>query len=217
MLKVLILENDWLILSFLKSYLENKGFEVNCVQSISRAENLLKSKCFDLLLCERIMADGDVFDLLERIRDKNIFMKVMLFSRKKSLRDRIKALSLANDFLAKPFNFTELSLKIDNLLKLEKIDQNLIVEDSFLLKDSAVLNYNNHFRPQELKILECLNRYKNMIVTYEMISSYVWGCKEPLPTKKTISVYIRRIRIKINIKKIKIITIKGRGYRLIYL
>jgi DNA-binding response OmpR family regulator len=218
MKRILILENDWLNLSSLNNYLKKKGHLVNCSQSIKRAESLLKKSKFDLFLCERFLPDGDVLDLLEKIKEKKLFMRILVFSHKKSLFDRIDILKLANDFLAKPFNLIELSLKVDNLLKLEKIEDNNFIENSlFLLKDSDNLENKNHLRPQELKILECLLKHKNMVLPYETISSYVWGYREPQPLKKTISVYIRRIRTKLFLKNLKIITVKNRGYKLINL
>jgi DNA-binding response OmpR family regulator len=60
MQKVLILENDWLVLSLLTDFFKKQHCLVNCVQSIKRAEELLKQCTFDLLLCERILPDGDV-------------------------------------------------------------------------------------------------------------------------------------------------------------
>ncbi len=92
---------------------------------------------------------------------------------------------------------------------------NDILSNSILFKDSSSLNTQvERFRPQEFKILECFYKHKNIIVSYETISAYVWGYKEPLPIKKTINVYVRRIRSKLN-KNFVIQTIKNRGYKFI--
>lgn len=216
MKKILILENDWLILSSLNDFLKNKGCLVSCSQSIKRAEELLEKDCFDLFLSERILEDGDILNLLEKLKDKKLFMRSLIFSQRKSLKDRISVLKLADDFVAKPLDLTELCLKIENLLKLEKIDDSGFIENKLLLlKDSDALTNCEHFRPQELRILECLLKHKNMVVSYEIISSYVWGYKEPLPMRKTVNVYIRRIRMKLFLQNLKIITFKNRGYKLI--
>ncbi len=216
MKRILILESDWLVLSTLNDYLKKKGCLVNCAQTIERAKVLLLKHKFDLFICERILEEGDVLDFLDSIKEKKLFMRVLVVSQKKSLLDRIDTLKLANDFLAKPFNSTELYLKIDNLLNLERIGGDEFIENSlFLLKDSAGLENKNHFRPQELKILECLLKHKNMVISYETISSYVWGYRDSFPLKKTISVYIRRIRTKLFLQNLKIMTVKNRGYKLI--
>ena len=216
MKKVLILESDKPILYLLSDFLKKQNHLISCAQSIQRAEELLKKDNFDLFLCERILPDGDAISLLDKIKEKNLFMRVLVCSHKKSLIDRIEVLKLADDFVAKPFNLIELTLKIKNILSLEKISkQNLLENSPFLLRDSCSKNNEiNHFRPQEIRILECFFKHKNMVISYETISSYVWGYKEPLPIKKTINVYIRRIRSKLSpIFKIK--TIKNRGYQFI--
>ena len=172
MKKILILENDWNLLSSLSDFLKKKGHLSYCSQSIKRAEELFKKNTFDLLLCERVLPDGDALDLLEKIKERNLFTKVLVFSSKKSLVDRIATLKLADDFIAKPFNFTELTLKIKNILRLEKIANQDFFENSFLsFREDAFLNDKvNHFRPQELKILECFSKHKNMVISYETIS-----------------------------------------------
>jgi len=215
MQKILILENDWSILSLLCDFCKKYGHQVFCAQSIERAEELLKQNTFDLFLCERILPDGDTLSLLEKIKEKKLFMRAVVFSHKKSLIDRISTLKLADEFIAKPFNSIEFFLRIKNILALEKkTHQSDFDESIFLLRDSSnAINY-NRFRPQELKILECFFKHKNIIISYETISAYVWGYKEPLPIKKTINVYIRRIRSKL-ITNFKIETIKNRGYRFI--
>lgn len=216
MKRILILENDWLVLSSLNDSLKNKGYLVNCAQSIRRAEELLLRKRFDLFLCERVLEDGDALSLLERINEKNLFMRVLVLSHKKSLPDRIETLQLANDFLAKPFNSAELNLRIENLLNLEKIGRDKFVENSlFLFKDSGASVNPKHLRPQELKILECLLKHKSMVISYETIASYVWGYRDSFARQKTISVYIRRIRMKLLEENLQIITFKNRGYKLI--
>lgn len=214
MQKVLVLENDWRTLSLLCDFFKKRNHLVNCAQSIKRAEKLLKEDNFDLFLCERILPDGDALFLLDKIKEKKLFMKTLVFSHKKSLIDRIETLKLADDFIAKPFNTTELFLKIKNILFLEKKSKRNFFEESlFLLKDDAQNNsQTNRFRPQELKILECFLKHKNMVISYETISAYVWGYKEPLPLKKTINVYIRRIRSKLS-SDFKIETIKNIGYK----
>ena len=216
MKKVLILESDWSVLSLLCDLFKKQKYVINCAQSIKRAEELLKKNNFDLFLCERILPDGDVFSLLNKLKEKNLFIKILVCSHKKTLIDRIETLKLADDFMAKPFNLIELTLKIKNLLALEKRkEQSLLENSAFLLRDANSNNLTtSRFRPQELKILECFFKHKNMIISYETISSYVWGYKEPLPLKKTINVYIRRIRLRLSLN-FKIETIKNVGYRFI--
>ncbi len=217
MQKILILDHDYFVMSSLRTLLEKRGHLVNCVQSLTRAEELLKKDSFDLLVAERKLADGSSLDLLEKIKERHLFLRTLVISRHKSLAERIETLKLADDFLAKPLHFGELLLKINNLLRMRKLgNQDFLENNQFLLRENNFsAQANLQLRPQELKILECLIRHQNMVISYETIASYVWGYREVLPIKKTISVYIRRIRSKLPAEDFQILTYKNRGYKFI--
>ena len=216
MQKILTLAANWQTLSLLKTFFKKEQFALYAAQSIKRAEQILKKENFELFLSERKLVDGDVLPLLAKIKAKKIFMKTLVFSDQKSLQDRIATLKLADDFIAKPFNNYEFSLKIKNLLAFDKkIGERILIDERFLLKDSLLCDSSRgFFRSQELRILECFYKHKNLLVSYETISAYVWGYREPLPIKKTINVYVRRIRAKLN-SRYRIDTVKNRGYRFI--
>lgn len=218
MQKILILANDWQTLTFLRTFFKKSNFCLHAAQSLHRAETLLKTHNFDLLVADRILADGDVLALFAKIKIKKLFSKSLVFSDQKSLQDRLDTLKLADDFIAKPFNSLEFSLKVKNLLALDrKVPEQLLADERFLLKDSGSNPETNlFFRSQELKILECFYKHKNLLVSYETIAAYVWGYREPMPIRKTINVYVRRIRSKLN-KAYRIDTIKNRGYRFVVL
>jgi len=122
---------------------------------------------------------------------------------------RVEALRFSDDFLAKPLNLLELSLRVRNLLALDR--KILVMRDSV----SSWCQEKQTLRPQEIRILQCLWHHRNMIVSYENLLSYVWGMKEPLPSALSVSVYIRRIRMKLGAQAHSIQTISGRGFRLI--
>lgn len=217
MQKILILDGDCFILSSLRDLLRKRGYVVNCAQSVARADELLQSNNFDLFIAERSLPDSSSLELLEKIKERKLFLRTLLISSKKSLLDRIESLQLADDFLAKPLHLAELALKVDNLLRLRKMgDQDLLENNHFLLREDHHSSQDGYkLRPQESKILECLIRHQGMVISYETISNYVWGFKEVLPIKKTINVYIRRIRGKISKSDFQIITYKNRGYKFI--
>ena len=216
--KILILETDQSSLSALSDFLREKGYLISLAQNIARAEILLGKSNFDLLLCDRFLCDGDVLELLDRLHERKLFMRTLVFGSNQSVSNRIAILNLANDFIVKPYNLIELYLKIKNLLSLQKIEDSGYIENTtLLLRDSEIDDSAGYFRPQELKILDCLFKHKNMVVSYETISAYVWGYKEQLPLKKTINVYVRRIRSKLAPYKLIIKTIKNRGYKLVSL
>lgn len=217
MQKILILNSDDYILSSLKIFLTKKGHFVSCTKSLMRAEELLKLKNYNLLIIEKNKREREVLNVLDRIRDQHIFLKIFLMGECSSYSEKIEALKLSDVLLVKPFHLTELLVKVENILKFHKLgDQDFLENSNFLLKknstnDGTIFN----LRPQELRVLECLIAHKNMVISYETISRYVWGYKDMLPVKKTINVYIRRIRSKIPTTDFRIVTFKNRGYKFI--
>jgi two-component system OmpR family response regulator len=213
--KILILEDNHQLLELMSSILRAEKQQVFKVNSIKRAKNLISKKAFDLLILDRILPDGDVLDLLEEIREKDQFLRILMLSRKSMLADRLKSLSLADDFLAKPFNTQEFLLKVENLLKREKKTNKNVLK----LSDDNYFSYGESsgpimtaLREKERLILECLLEHSNSIVSYERLTSYVWGFTEIRPNKKTINVYIRRIRMKIAEHAANLKTVRGQGY-----
>lgn len=216
--KILILEDNQQLLQLVSAVLKSESYQVFKGDSLKRAKELLKKVNFDLLILDRVLKDGDSIDLIEEIREVDPYLRILVLSKKRFVEDRIKTLSLADDFLAKPFTTDELLLKIRNLLRRSK----LIKSRGLKLSDDTNFNYgvirnsgNLVLRKKERLILECLLKFSPAIVNYDLITSYVWGYGKQHPSKKTINVYVRRIRMKLGNLSGRLETIRGQGYRYI--
>lgn len=209
MKRILILDQDWLFTKQIMDFCKNLDFEFERTAELDRAQQLLASRDFDLLLCDRYLGSLDLLPWLGELRQRSILLKIIIFSRARMTEQRVEALRVCDDFLAKPVNSTELLLRIENLFHRSRHLLALREPSEMLPLASSV-----HLRPQELKILSCLWRHRGTIVSYRMILSYVWGLKEPLPSRLSISVYIRRIRMKLKNSPLCIQTLSRRGFRL---
>ena len=213
--KILILEDNQQLLQLLGEALKLESYHVFKGDSLKRAEELMKKNDFDLLVLDRVLKDGDSLELVRKIRTVDQHLRILVLSQKRFVEDRIETLNLADDFLAKPFTTDELLLKVKNILKRSKIIESpkLKLSDSCELKYGVINNSGIVLRKKERLILECLLKYSPAIVNYKMITSYVWGYAKSYPSKKTINVYIRRIRMKLGILSSHLKTVRGQGYR----
>jgi len=218
MFKILLLEDDLSFLKTLKELLNKANYQVDIARELSRAEELVYEQEYDLLIFDRLIADEDSLNFLEELRAKQYFMRVLLISHKKLLLDRILALKVADDFLAKPFASKELLLKVKNLLSRSRVKlKEQYVCPQFFLSDSGLLTSINgkesfYLPKKERKILECLLLHQNQAVSYQTLINYVWPRTDDLPQQRTLNVYVRRIRLKIGRFSQYLKTIRDYGF-----
>ena len=113
---LLVVDDDEAIRRLLARFLRREGFMVSCAKDAGEADRMIASLAFDLLILDVMMPGEDGFSLAERLRAVSDVPIIMLTARA-SARDRIEGLELgADDYLAKPFEPKELSLRIEKLL-----------------------------------------------------------------------------------------------------
>ena len=113
---LLVVDDDEAIRRLLARFLRREGFMVSCAKDADEADRMIASLAFDLLILDVMMPGEDGFSLAERLRAVSDVPIIMLTARA-SARDRIEGLEIgADDYLAKPFEPKELSLRIEKLL-----------------------------------------------------------------------------------------------------
>lgn len=218
MKNILIVENDKTLASTLSNHLKNKGYFTNISSTVDNAVQELENFSYDLVILDRILDDGDGLEVSEFINDFSFQVKVIILSELSEVKDRIKGLEKgADDYLAKPFSLTELSIKVQkllNTLKTQNIEK-LTLGNISIVPETGELVINGKIqliRKKEAQLLSCLIRHKNQVLSRNKIMDYVWsGCYE-MPTQSTLDVYIRRIRVKLGKYNHKIKTVRGFGY-----
>ena len=219
-MKILIVEDDVKISSFLSKGLKEENYAVDCCYDGEEAFYLITTNVYDLIILDIMIPNIDGVTLCKNIRDKGINTPIIMLTAKSSIEDKVLGLNTgANDYLAKPFSFDELVARIKVQLRDGKNLNNILqISDLKLDSDKKIVtrdNKNIELTSREYMFLEYLLINKEKIVTEHMINNSLWDMDDNTASN-IISVYIYRLRNKIDKdNEIKLIhTIRGMGYKI---
>ncbi len=215
MYKLLLVEDNEMIVKGLVFSLKQNDFLVNVAYSYKEAIDLIKQESYDLIILDITLPDGNGIDLGKYIKE-NASTPLMFLTAKDEEDDVVLGLSLgAEDYIIKPFRTKELIARIQNILKrcdnhrIKQVGNVLIdLEKCEVKVDNKIVN----FTSLEYRILALLFTNLNKVVTREILLEKIWDIEGNYVNDNTLSVYIKRIREKLNNDLIK--TIKGIGYRI---
>lgn len=213
-MKILLVEDNETLAKGLVYSLEQNKYNVIHTLNIKDTINYLIDKKPDLIILDISLPDGNGFDLYNREISKRKIATIFLTA-KDDEDDIVKGLELgADDYITKPFSTRELIARINRIILKE--NQNLIIkmkdiefdiDKMVVLKNSKEVSLTS----LELKILNLLFTNLNKVVKREDIIEKVWEWTGNDINDNTVTVYLKRIREKLDSDIIK--TIKGIGYR----
>ena len=216
-MKILLLEDDVILNEIIEEFLLSLNYEVITAFDGNIAEELIYEKSFDLLLFDVNIPNITGFELLKNIRQNNINIPIIFITSRHTADDvKIGFNSGCDDYIKKPFELSELQLRIENIKRLRQIDnhgQIKIDNDTFYNYEKKVIIRNNeefNLSKIEAKILEYFLKNKNKTISIDEISVNNWVYDE-MPESTTIRTYIKNLRKKLNDETIT--TLKGIGYR----
>lgn len=220
--KILIVEDDETIRLGLRYYLKQENFEVIESEKCEGTKNLIKEENPSLILLDLNLPDGDGFELFKQIKKEKDIPIIFLTANDLEV-SIVMGLDMgADDYITKPFKARELVSRIKNVLRRANKTQNeniIELEDVKIdLKQAKVLKNGKDvfLTALEYKILLILALNKGTVFTREKILADIWDVNEAYVNDNTLTVYIKRIREKIeedpNNPKI-IITVRGIGYK----
>ncbi|MEG0995072.1 MAG: response regulator transcription factor, partial [Bacilli bacterium] len=202
-------------------YLTQEGYCVSIASSCADALLLVKNNVYDICLLDYGLPDGNGFDLFKSIRSYSQFPIIFLTAIDDEV-SIVMGLDMgADDYITKPFKARELLSRIKTVLRRnDKDDSNIIYLDNLVIdmKQAKVLKNGKDvmLTALEYKILLVLASNLNQVFGREQILADIWDVNEEYVNDNTLTVYIKRIREKIeddfNNPKI-IITVRGIGYK----
>lgn len=220
-MKLLLVEDELEIQSFLKASLADAGYEVDVAGDGASAEQFASGKTYDALIVDLGLPDQDGIDLILRLRRLGVNSPVMILSARRSVDDRVRGLEQGgDDYLTKPFALAELLARLRNLIKrnavgtespavLRVVDLELDLLKRRATRGDVVLSLS----PQEFILLEYLCRHAGRVVTRSMLLAEVWGMRIQ-PDTNVVDVHIYRLRGKVDTegREPLIKTLRGVGY-----
>ncbi|MEM7466375.1 MAG: response regulator transcription factor [Pseudomonadota bacterium] len=227
-LKILVVEDEAAIREGLVDVLVYHGYDVETADDGAAGLHLALGGEFDLVLLDIMLPNMDGFEVCNRIRQRDRNQAIMMLTAKVAEEDIINGLKLgADDYVAKPFSITELTLRIEALLRrtspVTTLDSTLIIDDELSVDTANLCGTCNgqdiNFTRRELEIIQYLFSHHERAVPRDELLREVWGYAKTADIEtRTVDIHIAKLRRKIEANPKdpeRLLTIRGAGYRLI--
>lgn len=220
-MKILLVEDDAKITSFVTKGLQEQGFSVDAVADGDAGYRHALEHAYDVLILDIMLPGRDGLSILRNLRERKNTAPVILLTARSELSERVEGLNLgADDYLAKPFFLEELIARIHAVVRRGTGDQLSVMEAGDLTMNLITREVRRgdqlvELTSREFSLLELLMRSPGRVYTRTQILEQVWGYDFD-PQTNLVDVYIRRVRKKITIddEPAPIETVRGIGYRL---
>jgi DNA-binding response OmpR family regulator len=221
--RILIIEDETKVANALRVGLEAEHYEITVAATGEEGFFLANQASFDLLLLDLMLPRRDGIDVLATLRKRGIQTPILVLTAKDTVEDRVIGLDQgADDYLTKPFAFSELLARIRALLRRGRMDQILKLQHEDLEMDLVTHKVSRGVKPvdltvKEFEILEYLLRHRGTVVSREMFARDVWhATARATPLDNVIDVTIARLRRKIDepYERKLLHTVRGVGYML---
>ena len=219
-MKILLIEDDKKTGDYIITGLKEAAHSIDLAKDGYEGLILAKEGTYDLLIMDRMLPGLDGLSLLKTLRMAHCNTPILFLTTMCGIDDRVEGLNAgADDYLVKPFAFSELNARVNALLRRprETVEQKILQTSELeinLLK--RVVKRNGHLidlQPTEFRLLEYLVRHVGQVVTRTMLLENVWEFHFD-PKTNIVETHISRLRSKLNTgnKADLITTIRGSGY-----
>ncbi|MGH9327182.1 MAG: response regulator transcription factor [Terriglobia bacterium] len=216
---LLVVEDDASVSAFLKEKLELDRFAVYLSADGTNAQ-LTLNRC-DLVVLDLNLPGADGLDVLKAIRSRNASLPILVLTARLAVEDRVKALDLgADDYLIKPFEYSELAARLRALLRrvqprLEAIRRFEDLELNRMDRTASRAGQPIGLTPKEFALLEFFMLNPRRCLTRAMIMEQVWKLSFSTTTN-VVDVYVNYLRNKVDrgFERKLIVTVRGAGYQL---
>jgi len=219
-MRLLLIEDDTKIASFVKKGLEEAGLAVDHAADGEDGLFLALNESYDVAVIDIMLPKLDGLTIIEEMRQRGINTPVIILSAKRTVDDRIKGLQTGgDDYLTKPFSFSELQARVQALIRrtsgvsepsslvVGNLSMNLLTRE--VKRDERGIQ----LQPLEFKLLEYLMRNAGRIISKTMIMEHVWNY-DFVPMTNVVEVRVSLLREKVDkgFEKKLIHTVRGAGY-----
>lgn len=217
---ILVIDDEASIRHLVKLQLELDGQTVESASDGAAALALHTTQTFDLIVLDLMLPDTTGFDLIPQLRKTTPDLPILMLTARDQMNDKIIGLQLgADDYMTKPFNGTELVLRVKNLLKRAKslAPAVPIVTDPFLSVDpeERVIRLDGQPLPltyREYALLALFLTHPKRVFERDELLEQVWGFDFSGQTR-AVDIMVQRLRKKLGTQGERIKTIYGVGYK----
>ena len=220
--RILLVEDDGAIASFLSAELQSQGFNVEHVRDGEEAHyRLMEERGYDLLILELNLPKLDGVSLIERIRPVHYRLPVLVVTSRDRVEDKVTAFhSGADDFLTKPFSLMELLARVHALLRRNdrRIPDSTTIGDLTLYREQHRVERNGRrieLTPREFALLDVMMQNAGHPVARATLLEQVWNTPTG-PLTNVVDVYMKYVRDKVDLpgEPRLIHTVRGFGYEI---
>jgi two-component system, OmpR family, copper resistance phosphate regulon response regulator CusR len=217
MSRILVVEDEARISSFISKGLRSNGFTPTVVADGQSGYDYAMTGDFDLVILDIGLPLMDGFTVLDRIRRAGSDIPVIILTARDSTSDTVAGLEGgADDYMAKPFKFEELLARVRLRLRADRADEPTVLRHGDLTLDlrtrrAQVAGRTIDLSAREFALAEAFLRNPGHVLSREQLLSRVWGYDFE-PGSNVVDVYVRYLRRKLGAQRIE--TVRGMGYRL---
>lgn len=219
-MKVLIVEDDRKIASFVQKGLKEQGYVIDVCNDGDEGYDLATSETYDVILLDIMLPGRDGLSILRGLREQKNTVPVILLTARSGLDERVEGLNLgADDYLAKPFFMEELIARIIAVSRRATGEQLSVIHHDNLTLNLITREIRRgeealELTSREFNMLELLMRSPGRVYSRTQLLENVWGYDFD-PQTNVVDVYVRRVRGKIDAPEAPsfIETVRGVGYR----
>ena len=219
-MRILVVEDDAETREYLNRGLSEAGHIVDTADNGNSGLSLACDPKYDVMVIDRMLPGCDGLAVIQAVRDAGLSTPVLILSALGEVNDRVTGLRQGgDDYLVKPFAFSELLARLDALVRrtdIESTTTRLVVSDlemDLLAREVTRAGQHIELQPREFRLLEYLMRHQGHVVTRTMLLEQVWDYNFD-PQTNVIDVHVSRLRRKIDrgFDAPLIQTVRGAGY-----
>jgi len=216
-MKILIVEDDVHIVSFLTRGFSEDGYLVENSTEGREGEYMATTNTYDIIILDWMLPGKSGIEILQSLRQNKIKTPIIMLTAKDEISDKVTALKKgADDYLTKPFAYEELRARVEALYRRSAMEGNnsITIQDITLDLDAKTIQKGDNtisLSQKEFELLLFLVKHKNSMVTTTMIEEQLWGI-DHITHSNVVQVTIYHLRKKVGKTFIK--SFRGMGYKI---